>query len=67
MAKRDPIPEIIASCEAVRAEERRVLRADDPASDLTTEALRRKIDALASGAFSFLRGTFHVMAADLLQ
>jgi len=44
-----------------------VLRADDPASDLTTEALRRKIDALASGAFSFLRGTFHVMAADLLQ
>jgi uncharacterized protein (DUF2252 family) len=64
---RDPISEIVASCKALRAEERRVLRAEDPAGDLTGEALRRKIDALASGAFSFLRGTFHLMAADLLQ
>jgi hypothetical protein len=35
--------------------------------DLTLEALRRKLDALGSDSFPFLRGTFHVMATDLLQ
>lgn len=64
---RDPTAEIIAACKALRSEERRVFHEQDSARDLTAEALRRKLDALASGAFSFFRGTFHVMAADLLQ
>jgi uncharacterized protein (DUF2252 family) len=68
MAKqRDPVAEIVAACEALRAGERRVFHEEDGARDLTAEALRRKLDALASGPFSFLRGTFHVMAADLVQ
>jgi len=66
-APRDPVSEIVAACRSVQAAERRVHRDEDPAGDLTAEALRRKLDALASGAFSFLRGTFHVMAADLLR
>src|SRR2546425_4392610 len=64
---RDPIAEIVAACHALRAEEHRVLHEDDGARDLTAEGLRRKLDALSSGPFSFLRGTFHVMAADLVQ
>jgi uncharacterized protein (DUF2252 family) len=64
---RDPIAEIVAACHPLRAEEHRVLYEDDDARDLTAEALRRKLDALSSGPFSFLRGTFHVMAADLIQ
>ena len=34
---------------------------------LTAEALRRKLAALANTPFQFLRGTFHLMARDLLQ
>src|SRR6266478_8723069 len=68
MAKpRDPVAEIVAACSPLRREERRVFHEQDPARDLTAEALRRKLDALASGPFSFLRGTFHLMAADLIQ
>jgi uncharacterized protein (DUF2252 family) len=68
MAKsRDPVAEIVAACDALRAGERRVFHEEDGARDLTAEALRRKLDALASGPFSFLRGTFHLMAADLVQ
>src|SRR5437868_7860524 len=65
--RRDPIAEIVAACEALHTEERRVLHEEDRGRELTTEALRRKLAALASGPFSFLRGTFHLMAADLLQ
>lgn len=35
--------------------------------DLTAEALRRKLEALASTPFRFFRGTFHLMARDLLE
>ena len=66
MAARDPVAEIIAACKLLRDEEHRVPH-KDLGRDLTLEALRRKLDALASGSFPFLRGTFHVMAADLLQ
>src|SRR5712671_4660260 len=64
---RDPIAEIVAACHALRAEEHRVLHQDDGARDLTAEGLRRKLDALASGPFPFFRGTFQLMAADLIQ
>jgi uncharacterized protein (DUF2252 family) len=64
---RDPVTEIIAACNSVQGEEHRVFHEDDAVRDLTAEALRRKLDALASGPFSFLRGTFHLMAADLIQ
>jgi uncharacterized protein (DUF2252 family) len=66
-AARDPVEEIIAVCRALRDDEHRVVHEERAERDLTAEALRRKIDALASGPFPFLRGTFHVMAADLLQ
>ena len=64
---RDPIAEIVAACKALQTEGRQVFHEEDRRRELTTEALRRKLDALASGPFSFLRGTFHVMAADLLH
>jgi uncharacterized protein (DUF2252 family) len=65
--RRDPIAEIVAACKALRAQDHRVLDEEDPGRDLTAEALRRKLDALASGPFSFLRGTFNLMSADLIQ
>ena len=64
---RDPVREIIDASAPLRAEERRVVHEEDPARDLTAEALRRKLDALAAGPFSFFRGTFHLMATDLVQ
>jgi uncharacterized protein DUF2252 len=64
---RDPVAEIIAGCRALLAEERRVVHGEDRARNLTAEAVRRKLDALASGPFAFFRGTFHLMAVDLLQ
>src|SRR5438067_5017776 len=36
-------------------------------AEARAEALRRKLDALANTPFQFLRGTFHLMARDLLQ
>jgi hypothetical protein len=64
---RDPVAEIIAGCRALLGEERRVVHGEDRARNLTAEAVRRKLDALASGPFAFFRGTFHLMAVDLLQ
>src|ERR1700704_4206892 len=64
---RDPMAEIVAACEGLHTEERRILHEEDRGRELTAEALRRKLVALASGPFSLLRGTFHVMAADLSQ
>ena len=66
VAERDPVAEIIAACKVLRGEEHRVLH-EALGTDLTVEALRRKLDGLVSGSFPFLRGTFHLMAADLLQ
>jgi uncharacterized protein (DUF2252 family) len=64
---RDPVAEIAAACGSLQDQEHRVLHEQDPGRDLTAEALGRKLDAVASGPFPFLRGTFQLMAADLLQ
>jgi len=53
---RDAVAEIIA-CN----------RPGEGPAALTAEALRRKLEALANTPFQFLRGTFHLMARDLLQ
>src|SRR5712671_8108874 len=67
LSRRDPVAEIVATCASLLGDEHRVLHQEDRGRDLTAEALRRKLDALASGPFSFLRGTFHLMATDLVQ
>src|SRR6267143_842780 len=36
-------------------------------AEARAEALRRKLEALANTPFQFLRGTFHLMACDVLQ
>jgi uncharacterized protein (DUF2252 family) len=63
--KRDPVEEIIAYHQPLIAEGHRV--PDANGNDVTREALGRKLTALAGSAFSFFRGTFHLMAWDLLQ
>src|SRR5436853_2321015 len=45
---RDPVAEIVAACKALQTEERRVFHEEDRGRELTAEALRRKLDALAS-------------------
>ncbi len=62
---RDVVAEIIDYNLPLLGEERKVL--DEAGHDLTREAVQRKLDALASSPFSFFRGTFHLMARDLLQ
>jgi uncharacterized protein (DUF2252 family) len=64
---RDAVAEIVAFNEPLLADTHRVPREDGKGTDLTAEAVFRKLDALASSPFSFFRGTFHLMAADLLQ
>lgn len=61
---RDPIGEILAYNQPLL--EHRVPR-DRTGEDLTREALKRKLEALASSPFRFFRGTFHLMARDMLQ
>src|SRR2546425_4334319 len=53
---RDAIAEIIA-----------YNRPGEGPAEATAEALRRKLSALANTPFQFLRGTFHLMACDVLQ
>src|SRR5437868_14334190 len=53
---RDAVAEIIA-----------YNRPGEGPAEATAEALRRKLSALANTPFQFLRGTFHLMACDLLQ
>ncbi|HXN40183.1 MAG TPA: DUF2252 family protein [Myxococcaceae bacterium] len=60
---RDPIAEIISYNKPLLQHE--VPREDD-AKDLTRQALQRKIEALTNSTFQFFRGTFHLMAWDLL-
>src|SRR5260370_1367585 len=60
---RDPIDEIISYNKPLLQHE--VPREDD-GKDLTRQALQRKIEALANSTFQFFRGTFHLMAWDLL-
>ena len=61
---RDPVAEIIAYNLPLLGNH--VGRAEGP-GDLTGEALRRKLEALAATPFQFFRGTFHLMAWDLFQ
>jgi len=61
---RDPIGEIVAYNKPLLQHEVPRYGAGD---ELTREALRRKLEALAGSAFQFFRGTFHLMAWDLLQ
>jgi hypothetical protein len=63
--KREPVDEIIAYHEPLITEGHRV--PDSSGADVTKEALGRKLEALARSPFSFFRGTFHLMAWDLLQ
>ncbi len=65
MPKRDPVDEIIEYHQPLLNDGHRVPDADG--HDLTREALARKLDALARSPFSFFRGTFHLMATDLLN
>ena len=65
MGARDIVSEIIAYNQPLTVEARRVT--GDDGRNLTAEALRRKLDALASGPFRFFRGTFHLMTRDLLE
>jgi uncharacterized protein (DUF2252 family) len=62
---RDVVAEIVAYQRPLLDESRRVL--DEAGEDVTREAVGRKLDALARSPFSFFRGTFHLMAFDLLQ
>ena len=61
---RDAQAEIVAYNRPVR--QRRVESAEGDV-DLTAEALRRKMLALAATPFQFFRGTFHLMARDLFE
>ena len=65
MHKRDPVAEIEAYSAPLLSEERQVLAQDG--TELTAAALQKKREALASNAFSFFRGTFHLFAADALH
>ncbi|GAC1339637.1 MAG: hypothetical protein NVSMB23_08890 [Myxococcales bacterium] len=65
MPSRDPVAEIVAYNQPLAARAQRVESEDG--RDLTAEALRRKLDALAASPFRFFRGTFHLMARDLLE
>ena len=61
---RDPIGEIVSYNKPLLEHE---VPRQGAGGDLTREALRRKLEALAGSAFQFFRGTFHLMAWDLLQ
>ena len=60
---RDVVAEIVDYNRPLLAEGRAVL--DEAGVDVTREALRRKLDALAGSPFAFFRGTFHLMTRDL--
>ncbi len=61
---RDPIGEIIAYNKPLLEHP---VRSEDGKTDLTVEALGKKLEALAGSAFQFFRGTFHLNACDLLR
>jgi uncharacterized protein (DUF2252 family) len=62
---RDPVAEVVAYNKPLR--ERAVRVEGEGGRDLTDEALRRKLAALSASPFQFFRGTFHLMARDLLE
>ena len=63
---RDPVAEIIAYNKPLTDAAHRVAPLEGP-GDLTAQALRRKLDALAGTPFQFFRGTFHLMAWDVFK
>jgi hypothetical protein len=63
---RDPIAEIVAYNKPLTEASHRVAPLEGP-GDLTAQALRRKLDALAATPFKFFRGTFHLMCWDLFK
>ena len=63
---RDPVAEIVAYSKPLTEPAHEVQRAEGP-GNLTAEALRRKLTALAASPFQFFRGTFHLMAWDIFQ
>jgi len=65
-AGRDPVAEIVAYNKPLTEPAHRVAPLEGP-GDLTAQALRRKLDALAATPFQFFRGTFHLMIWDLFK
>jgi uncharacterized protein (DUF2252 family) len=65
MPSRDPVAEIVAYNKPLTERAERV--EGEGGRDLTAEALRRKLEALTTSPFRFFRGTFHLMARDLLE
>ncbi len=61
---RDPVGEIVSYNQPLLDHE---VPRRGTGDELTREALRRKLDALAGSAFGFFRGTFHLMACDIFQ
>ena len=61
---REPVAEIISYNKPLL--QHPVLR-EEGKGDLTVEALRKKLEALAGSPFQFFRGTFHLMARDLFE
>ena len=62
---RDVVAEIVDYNRPLLAEGRAVL--DEAGVDVTREAVRRKLEALATSPFAFFRGTFHLMVRDLFK
>jgi hypothetical protein len=63
---RDPVAEIVGYNQPLTDETHRVAPLEGP-GDLTAQALQRKLDALAGTPFQFFRGTFHLMARDVIE
>ena len=63
---RDPVAEIVAYNKPLTESGHRVSPHEGP-GDLTAVALRRKLAALAATPFQFFRGTFHLMAWDVMK
>lgn len=61
---RDPFAEIVAYNQPLLSHE---VPRDKSGEDLTREALKRKLEALAASPFHYFRGTFHLMASDVLR
>jgi len=65
-AQRDLLADIIAYNKPLTSAGHEVPLADG-SGNLTSQALLRKLDALATSPFRFFRGTFHLMCKDLFE
>ncbi len=66
MAQRDLLGDLVAYNKPLTDTAHQVPLADGK-GNLTTQALARKLDALAASPFGFFRGTFHLMCKDLFE